>query len=63
MNKLIDKLGENFRGLLRSNIVTNCGIEQRWSVTFNYKGDLVETDYRKTPIEALKTAINILNMK
>lgn len=56
-------LGDNFRGLWRSKLVKEEGIiEEGWSVTFLYNGDLVETDYFETPEEALNKTIKILEL-
>ena len=61
VQKLIDQLDDNFRGLWRAHHLTN-SLEGywRWYVTFEYKGDLVETDGSATPEGALTSAIEII---
>ena len=65
MEELIKEMGGFFRGLWRSRQAVINGpkvieIDWTWYVTFECNGDLLETNGDKTPEEALKTAIKIL---
>lgn len=50
-------LGSDFRGLWKSILVAFHRREERWAVTFMLKGEIVETDYFDTAIDALENAI------
>jgi threonyl-tRNA synthetase len=60
----INLLGNKFRGLWRSKLVKGGKIvEEGWAVTFDFQGDIVETDYLKTPEQALDIAIETLKLE
>ena len=59
IDEKIVKLGSNFRGLWRGYRLQDDDIQlDKWSVTFIYKGHMVETPELDTPHEVLDYAIN-----
>ena len=65
ISKLIDELGNSFRGLWRSKEIYPDGkIKQwGWTVTITYENEIVETPYTETPEEALKYALFVIGKK
>lgn len=61
MESLMAELGANFRGLWVSNEVKPTGIEKGWAVTFVFDGEYCEIPYQSTAIDALRSAVEILN--
>ena len=54
---LISRLNNNFRGLWKSyELKDDDTVDDKWSVTFIYKNQYVETPLCKTAIEALQWA-------
>lgn len=60
IDAMINELGNSFRGLWRSMEIKLDGtITAKWSVTFVYKNEYVESPYFSTTYHALEYAIGM----
>lgn len=62
--KEIELIGDSFRGLWVTCEVSLKGkkTKKKWSVTFIFKGDYVETLYYDTPLKAVNHAVKVLKL-